>query len=63
MKKFESFNQELTFMPKKLNHSVQAHPIITIFVEPKSTISFRALWKNLFTSLHLLKPTGDYSVA
>jgi hypothetical protein len=63
MKKIESFNQELTYMLKKLNHSVSAHHFITIFVEPKSTISFRALWKNLFTLQPLSKPTGDYLIA
>ena len=42
---------------------ISSHPFITIFVEPKSTISFRALWKNLFTSQLLSKPTGDYSIA
>jgi len=40
-----------------------SHPFITIFVTPKSMISFRMLWVNLFTTLPLLKPTGDYSIA
>jgi len=42
---------------------MQSHLLITIFVIPKSMISFHTSWINWFTSLPLLKPTGDYSIA
>jgi len=46
-----------------INKHIPSHPFITIFVTPKSTILFRALWINLCTTQPLLKPTGDYSIA
>ena len=46
-----------------IHKHIPSHPFITIFVTAKSTISFRVLWINLFTTLPSLKPTGDYSIA